>query len=210
MLSQVLSFGLLVNVALGSEFFSPTDNFGAMFPRADLGKRQGYYPGTKTCGKGNTCAEACGPTQVQCPSKSGIYCFDPAVGQQCCPDMTGNSCRAGYYCTTDGRGTTYCCPDGMDTQACAASYSLTVSLIRATGSVSIPSASGLASTTPIHISSTPGAPIFPTATYSLPLVPTGNATYTTSPPIQYTGAAQKVAAGGVAVLAGAAGLVGLL
>ena len=79
-----------------------------------------------------------------------------------------------------------------------------------TGSVVVPSASGLPVTTPIHVSSTPGSRVLPTATYSPPLVPTGNATYTSSPPSQFTGGAQKVAAGGMAVLAGAAGLVGLL
>lgn len=210
MFAQAISLSLLVTAALGSDFYSPADNFGAMFPRGELGKRQGYYPGTKYCGKGTTCTEACGPTHVQCPSKSGLYCFDPAVGQHCCPDLTGNSCRPGYYCTTDGKGKTYCCPDGMDTGACAAAYSLTVSLIRETGSVAVPSVSGLPATTPIHVSSTPGSRVFPTATYSPPLVPTANTTYTSSPPAQFTGSAQKVAAGGMAVLAGAAGLVGLL
>ncbi|KAF2183408.1 hypothetical protein K469DRAFT_635392 [Zopfia rhizophila CBS 207.26] len=169
-------------------------------------KRQGgYYPTTHLCGKGDTCAEACGPTQVQCPSESGLYCYDPTIGDHCCPDGTGNSCSKGYYCTTDGRSNTYCCPDGMDTADCAASYSLTVSLIKETGSVAVPTGSGSAApvtTTPIHVS-------YPTVGPSVPVVPGGNATYTTSAPAQFTGAASKKGVVEGLVL-GLAGLVAAL
>ncbi|KAF2466904.1 uncharacterized protein BDR25DRAFT_236045 [Lindgomyces ingoldianus] len=170
-------------------------------------KRQGgYYPTTHFCGRGDTCAEACGATYVQCPSDAGIYCYDPTIGEHCCPDGTGNSCSAGYFCSHDGAGTTYCCPDGMELSECAAAYSLTVSLIKETGSVPVPTGGSTvipASTTPIHVS-------YPTAAPSTKVYPTGNATYSTVSPPQFTGAAAKVVGGGMAVLAGAAGLAGIL
>jgi hypothetical protein len=117
-----------------------------------------------------------------------------------------DSCDEGYYCTSDGAGTTYCCPDGLDLASCAASYSLTVSLIKETGTPSAAATSApYATTTPIHVSS-----FYPTASYSTPIVPTGNATYTGPAPPEFTGGAAKVGAVGVAMLAGAAGLAGVL
>ncbi|PSN64102.1 hypothetical protein BS50DRAFT_500200 [Corynespora cassiicola Philippines] len=174
-------------------------------------KRQGYYPSTSYCGQGETCQEACGAQYEQCPSESGIYCFDPTVGDHCCRDGTGNSCNQGYYCTTDGADNTYCCPDGMDTVNCAASYSLTVSLIRAseTAASEGPSATApssvveAATTSLIHITS-----ISPTVTGTSR--PGSNATYTTGAPAEFTGGANKAMGAGVAVFAGAIGLAGLL
>jgi hypothetical protein len=211
MLTQVVTVGLLASSALASQAFSPAHDFGAMLPR-DVAKRQGYYPTTQYCGTGDTCKVACGSTYEQCPSESGLYCFVPSAGEHCCPDGTGNSCDSGYFCTSDGAGATYCCPDGMDLASCAASYSLTVSLIRETGTPSAyPSTGAPATSTPIHVSAPPSVPpvnyptVSPTRAY-----PTGNATYTTAAPPEFTGAAAKFAGAGMAVLAGAAGIAGLL
>jgi len=211
MLTQILTVALLTTSVLSADFYTPGNDFGAMLKRGDaLLKRQGYYPTTHLCGKGDTCAEACGPTQIQCPSTSGLYCYDPAVGDHCCTDGTGNSCSTGYYCTTDGESNTYCCPDGMDVASCAVAYSLTVSLIRESSTALLPTSSlssdipayTPATTTPIHVS-------FPTASGTV--YPSGNASYTTSsPPTEYTGAAAKVGGGVLAVLAGAAGLARFL
>lgn len=229
MFTQVVAVGFLATSALASQAFSPVHNFGAMLPRGDLAKRQGYYPTTQFCGTGDTCKEACGSEYEQCPSDAGLYCFVPTAGETCCPDGTGSeyirplcslkltqtldSCEAGYFCTSDGAGQTYCCPDGLDLASCAASYSLTVSLIRETGTPSAPPASEApATSTPIHVSAPPTSypPVsFPTAT-GPPVGPTGNATYSTAAPPQFTGAAAKLAGAGMAVLAGAAGVAGLL
>ncbi|RFU32696.1 hypothetical protein B7463_g3654, partial [Scytalidium lignicola] len=93
----------------------------------------GYSPTQNLCGPGDTCAEACGPTTVQCPTSDGsISCYDPTIGQHCCPDGTGNACDEGYFCTKDASGGTWCCPDGMDLASCAAAYSLTGSLLSET------------------------------------------------------------------------------
>ncbi|ORY00102.1 hypothetical protein BCR34DRAFT_494877 [Clohesyomyces aquaticus] len=202
MFTKVLALAALSTSVLATEFFSP-NHFGAMQKR-----QAGYYPTTHICGVGDTCQEACGPDSVQCPSNEGIYCFEPKLGEHCCPDGSGNSCDAGYYCTHDGAGTTYCCPDGSKLADCAAQYSLTVSLIAETGSISLPTGAPStiipASTTPIHVS-------IPTISPSTSALPKYNATYTTaSTPPQFTGAAAKVVGGGMAVLAGAAGLAGLL
>lgn len=52
-------------------------SFSAMLKRGDMIlKRQGYTPETDDCGKGVTCAEACGANNVECPSNdsSTLYC----------------------------------------------------------------------------------------------------------------------------------------
>lgn len=67
------------------DFSTPDRTFGAMVKR-----QGGYYPSTHQCGEGATCAEACGVGQEQCPSTSGIVCFDPTIGDTCCPDGTGS------------------------------------------------------------------------------------------------------------------------
>lgn len=97
----------------------------------------------------------------------------------------------------------------MDLSNCAASYSLTVSLVRQTSAPSgYPSTDVPATSTLIHVSSTPNP--YPTASYSTPVLPTANATYTGPSPPEFTGAAAKIAGAGMAVLAGAAGIAGLL
>jgi hypothetical protein len=53
----------------------------------------GYQPthGPTCTGAGDTCETACGPTYLQCPSTTGIHCFDTAIKQICCSD--GNGCE---------------------------------------------------------------------------------------------------------------------
>jgi len=93
----------------------------------------GYQPEQTQCGSGNTCAEACGAGYETCVSKdSAVHCFNPAAGEVCCPDQSGSSCDKNYYCTADTKGETWCCPDGMDTAACAAAYSMTGGLVSQT------------------------------------------------------------------------------
>jgi len=183
--------------------FSTADRtFGAMMKR-----QNGYYPTTHHCGSGDTCAEACGVGQETCPSSSGLYCYDPTAGDICCPDLSGNSCDAGYYCTSDPDGTTYCCPEGQSLSDCGAAYSLTVALVSQTGTVSPPSptGNGTASTTPAPFSSSglihvsyPTPPSSRTAV----LTPSSNITFsaTASAPIQVTtNAAERMAYRGMGV-----------
>lgn len=63
--------------------FTNANSFGAMLKRGDtIMKRQGYSPDTTFCGRGNTCAEACGTGSVECPSTdtSMLYCHDSTDG----------------------------------------------------------------------------------------------------------------------------------
>ncbi|ORY15027.1 hypothetical protein BCR34DRAFT_662305 [Clohesyomyces aquaticus] len=125
MFPYALTFVTLCTTVSASIFHahSPIHVFGG------VKKRQGYIPNNHLCGEGNTCGEACGGAYVQCPSTDGIYCYNPSSGERCCANGGGNSCDAGYYCTSESTGNTYCCPNGTDVTNCAASDSLTVSLV---------------------------------------------------------------------------------
>ncbi|KAK3936284.1 hypothetical protein QBC46DRAFT_32966 [Diplogelasinospora grovesii] len=108
----------------------------------------GYQPTQSVCGTGNTCEEACGAGYTTCASQdSQIHCYNAAAAQTCCPDNTGNSCDAGYYCTADKQGGTWCCPDGMDVVACAAAYSVTGGLVSETPKPTTSSTSSSSSST---------------------------------------------------------------
>ncbi|KAI1874854.1 uncharacterized protein JN550_002283 [Neoarthrinium moseri] len=97
--------------------------------RSMLGRRQedgGYQPDTTFCGTGATCAEACGAGFEQCASTdSQIHCFNVGTSQTCCPNGSGDSCDAGYYCSADSAGATWCCPNGLSTADCAAQFGVT-------------------------------------------------------------------------------------
>jgi len=212
MLTKALTLAAISTTVLSAEFFSP-NHFGAMMKR-----QGGYYPGTHLCGQGDTCAEACGPTEITCPSDpgTGLYCYDPVAGDHCCSDGSGNSCSSGYYCTTDGAGSTYCCPEGSDTADCAAAYSLTVSLasisfapIPTSPSSGSPASAPVTTTSGVvHVSLPVASGTGTLGSYNATQLPTFSKT---ASPSQYTGAAAaKVVGGGMAVLAGAAGFAGLL
>lgn len=214
MYSKIITLAFLSTSTLAMQAFTNADTFGAMLKRGNaIAKRQGYYPDTSTCGRGETCEEACGANQVECPSSSldTLYCHSSVDGSHCCTDGSGNSCSAGYYCTSDGAGTTYCCPDGIDTPECARQYSLTVSLIRESSTGIVPSATESSdvpvetpdvSSTPIHVS------VYPTPTPPVD-TPTArpNATYSGPSPPEFTGGAAKVFGAGMAVFVGVVGLV---
>lgn len=140
-------------------------------------------------------------------------------------DVRTDACRAGYYCTSDGAGHTYCCPDGIQNAECAQLYSLTISLIRETSRTALPRSS---TGKPISLTvlSTPTSRIHVTTTASTArrnatstrrsasrnatsslVLPTGkvNATRTSTKPPLFTGGAMKATGAGIAILAGAAG-----
>lgn len=87
----------------------------------------GYQPEKERCGEGNTCAEACGNSYIQCGSDDAKApsCFNPEAGQSCCNNGSGNACDKGFYCTHDTNSETWCCPDDMDLEECAAAYKIT-------------------------------------------------------------------------------------
>ncbi|KAJ4988195.1 PRP 4 C domain-containing protein [Stagonosporopsis vannaccii] len=204
--------------------YTNAKSFGAMLKRGDtILKRQGYTPDTDLCGSGNTCAEACGPNSVQCPSTdtSMLYCHDDNDGSKCCHDGSGNACHDGYYCTSDSAGDTYCCPDGIDTAACALEYSLSVSLVRQTAvitSSAAPLDTILSAETPVSTSLpddvSSEAPVSSrasgTARTSTPPTNRSSASSTAPAPSQFTGGAGKVVGAGAAVVVGAMGFARLL
>lgn len=214
----VVVFFLAASVYGELSGFSMMDNsFGSMIKR-----QGGYYPTTHTCGQGATCEEACGAGQITCPSTSStMYCYDPTIGDTCCPDGSGNSCSAGYFCTSDSAGNTYCCPSGMSLSDCGAAYSLTVALISETGTVAATavassgsqiapsSVAAFTSSSVIHIQPTTK----PTASLkATSITPSRNATVSTaSTPAQVTAnAANANGFAGAAVALGFAGVIAAL
>ncbi|KAF3022030.1 hypothetical protein E8E14_012606 [Neopestalotiopsis sp. 37M] len=130
MLFSTIAFAALAGqVAVAEGVKKPYKPLAKMSVKDILMGRQagaGYYPDSTACGTGNTCAEACGAGYQQCYSTDDlIHCYDAANAQTCCPNSSGDSCNAGYYCTADSAGETYCCPEGTSTEDCAASYGVT-------------------------------------------------------------------------------------
>lgn len=84
MRTSFIAFSLLATSAIAQKFaFTNANSFGAMLKRGDtILKRQGYTPDTSSCGRGDTCAEACGANSVECPSTdtSVLYCHDSDDG----------------------------------------------------------------------------------------------------------------------------------
>lgn len=81
---SIFTFSFLATSAVASiPAFTNANNFRAMLKRGDLIlKRQGYSPDTTYCGRGDTCAEACGANSVECPSTdtSMLYCHESNDG----------------------------------------------------------------------------------------------------------------------------------
>ncbi|CCC08113.1 hypothetical protein SMACR_01663 [Sordaria macrospora] len=93
----------------------------------------GYQPEQTVCGSGNTCSEACGAGFETCASKDdSVHCYNPAAAQICCPNASGSSCDAGYYCAADNEKETWCCPEGMGLEECAAAYGVESGLVSQT------------------------------------------------------------------------------
>ncbi|QPG94900.1 hypothetical protein C2857_007258 [Epichloe festucae Fl1] len=148
----------------------------------------GYQPDQTKCKDGNNCAEACGASFQQCSGgKPGVaHCFNPAAGQSCCTDNSGNSCEAGFYCTHDSKQQTWCCPHDMDLASCAAAYTVT-GLVAATAkpaptSTSLTSTSTSTSSTSTSITSTSTSTSSFSTTISTNSSTTSRAPTTTSAP----------------------------
>jgi len=229
--STLAASSLFVVAALGSPEPAPYKLGSMSLNRAfGLDKRQsGYQPTQTICGTGDTCAIACGATYETCASNDGnLHCFDPSVQQTCCPNLTGDACDLGYYCTADTLGATWCCPDGMDLAACAAVYSLTDALVSQVATSapasstpsSSPESTSVLTTSSVYTSSsvftsvsqyTSSSVPTPTTTKAPPppfTPPVSNGTAaTTQSPVPFTGGANSpVAYGGLPALALAAGI----
>ncbi|KAK0390965.1 hypothetical protein NLU13_0467 [Sarocladium strictum] len=105
-------------------------------PGQSLARRDnyGYEPEETKCNNPNaaTCEGACGQGYTQCAATDkAIHCFNPAAGQD----------------------ETFCCPEGMDTEACAAAYTVTGGLVIASETSSSTSTSS--TSTSSSTSSTP-------------------------------------------------------
>jgi len=91
MYAKAFTLAVLASTVAAEQWYQHVPhNFGAMLKRGEaIAKRQGYYPTSTPCGEGDTCAEACGAGQVECPANVGRgVCFDPAAAA-CCPDGSG-------------------------------------------------------------------------------------------------------------------------
>ncbi len=89
MYTPLVAITLLIASTMAEKLvFTNANSFGAMLKRGDaIVKRQGYSPYTNTCGTGDTCEEACGPNQVECPADSTtLYCHDSTDGSVCVID----------------------------------------------------------------------------------------------------------------------------
>jgi len=176
-----------------------------------LMKRQsGYAPSSVNCGPGITCAEACGPTYIQCPSNDGdTHCFNPAIKEICCTDGSGLPCDDGYFCTTDSSGGTWCCPNGLDLVACAAIYTVT-----GLSSLSALTAAPTDTTTATITSS--ASAVESTTTAEAPRPPANSTIVVPNPPTvpsvppTFTGAANARAVAGLALPLALAGALAAL
>ncbi|KAF2454901.1 hypothetical protein BDY21DRAFT_399031 [Lineolata rhizophorae] len=133
-------------------------------------RRDGYSPSSTFCGIGDTCGEACGTSYRECASRDAatLRCYNPSIGQKCCANRSGDACDDGFYCTEDGAGETWCCPDDMDLDACAAAYGVDA-LTSLSDSSSAPSSNTTSSrptASPHHNTTTIHAATFATSTTS--------------------------------------------
>ncbi|KAM7199874.1 hypothetical protein V8F20_005523 [Naviculisporaceae sp. PSN 640] len=132
--TALAAFALAVNAAAEPKPYKPLMKMSVkqLFGVVRRQDNPGYQPEQAVCGDGNTCEEACGAGYTECASKDlEIHCYNSAA-QTCCPNKSGNSCDAGYYCTADSDNETWCCPEGMDLAACAAAYDIPGGLVSQT------------------------------------------------------------------------------
>jgi hypothetical protein len=135
-IAALAALSFAASVAAEPVFFKPTmvkTSARSLFGIVRRDENPGYQPEQAMCNNGNTCAEACGGGYETCSSGDGeVHCFNPTAGERCCPNKSGSSCEADYYCTADTKGETWCCPDGMDLAACAEAYDVEGELVSQT------------------------------------------------------------------------------
>ncbi|KAG8167612.1 hypothetical protein KVR01_003301 [Diaporthe batatas] len=200
-------------VALASQAFAeplpyrPTKAFMSAREIFGLGRRDAddvYHPKQSVCGMAETCSKACGDSFAQCPSTDNqMHCYDAGAKEACCPDGTGNSCEAGYYCAADTAGLTVCCPEGSDLASCASKYSVAGGLHLETKIFSSSAAPSTSATSAASSSTSSSSSAVPTSAPAGPaggvFFETGNSTTAAVPSGTVTGGsggATKTSAGG--------------
>ncbi|KAG6366439.1 hypothetical protein INS49_000616 [Diaporthe citri] len=108
--------------------------------------------------------QSCGASFAQCASTDNqMHCYDSGANEACCPDGSGNSCEAGYYCAADTAGQTVCCPEGTDLTTCASKYSVAGGLhfetkVSSSTASSTSTAAASSSASSSAVTSTPASP----------------------------------------------------
>ncbi|KAL5614346.1 hypothetical protein BROUX41_004452 [Berkeleyomyces rouxiae] len=130
----------------------------------------GYEPEVTSCGKGTTCAEACGAGYQTCSSSDKkSHCYNPAAGETCCAySGGGSSCEDNYFCSHNTANATaaVCCAHGGTLEDCAAKNNLAAGALAADPPVSTTTTS--TSTTTSTTKSTTSSVILTTAVYAAP------------------------------------------
>ncbi|KAL3449961.1 hypothetical protein BJX65DRAFT_305425 [Aspergillus insuetus] len=131
------------------------------------------------------------------------YCYDPSIGQTCCPDGTWG-CPSETFCLQDG----YCCPDGLDPETCAEQNGITLTSSDPEPTTTSSSSSSSSSSTPVIPTTTSEPPATTPPPSSSSAVPP-TSTDTDVPP-EFTGAANAHVLGGAAAVLGGLGVIGNL
>ncbi|KAI2628902.1 hypothetical protein GGS21DRAFT_492447 [Xylaria nigripes] len=78
-----------------------------------------------------TCEQAYGNGSIPCGDEDSKWCYNPDLGQSCCPS-DGGFCPQGSYCAPVAG---YCCPKGEDPESCAenAGFTLPATAIETAG-----------------------------------------------------------------------------
>ncbi|KAH8764243.1 hypothetical protein F5883DRAFT_107796 [Diaporthe sp. PMI_573] len=190
--------------------YRPTKAFLSAREIFGLGRRDTddvYHPKQSVCGMAETCSEACGASFAQCASTDNqMHCYDSGAKEACCPDGTGNSCEAGYYCAADTAGLTVCCPEGSDLTTCASKYSVAGGLhfeTKVFSSTASSTSTAAASSSALSSSSAPtSAPAAPSGGV---FFETGNSTMAAAPSGTGSGSPTKTTGAGGPSTASATG-----
>lgn len=131
---------ILISLAAGTAVSS--HHYYALNPHV-FSKRQQYRPDEYNCGNGDTCEESCGAGYLLCSDPDTFLCYNPQLAHTCCEPGSAASCEwftngvvsvilcshifpggcpNGDYCLIDG----WCCPNSLDPQACALSFSISL------------------------------------------------------------------------------------
>ncbi|KAH8696959.1 hypothetical protein GQ44DRAFT_832385 [Phaeosphaeriaceae sp. PMI808] len=137
------------------------------------------------------------PRQGTCPSDAPVSCgggFCRPSDATCCSN--GHYCPAGQFCAPV---VGYCCRNGEDPATCAVrqNFSLPATAAASTPAVVAPSAPPGVPSSPPAVTPTPSAATITTAT-------------STTPVVQFTGAAEKKDSAAGAILMGVIGLMAVL
>lgn len=99
-IAALAALALAANVAAEPRPYQPQAmkmSTRALFGVVRRSDTEGYQPDLASCNEGNSCAEACGAGYETCSSSDNqIHCFNPTVGEICCPNKSG-----GTWCPAD-------------------------------------------------------------------------------------------------------------